>query len=528
MAAHDLLPEAVGHALASGDVDCAAHVIALAAKEALRTASIATLSGWLDALPDETVQANSELATYKGFVLFLADRRTEAAAYASAAEQKVPADMSPSSRGRLYSLKAHVALCNDVPSAAVQWSRKALDCLGESDAVFRDLTLNVLGQALEIEGDIAAAADVYYDAFMLRRKAGNQLGTMVVLTNLTFVLNELGRRRGALELCQQVVEEGTTRPGRDFPLTEGAYLPWSFLSLEANELSLAREQALRALTLGQQAHIVDGVRWAQFILARVHLANGRVDAMREVCREARRLAGQESGDILQASFAALEAQASLEQGDLPPVVRWAEAAQLTPADTPHHWDEFAHFTYVRLLLAQRRFEDAQTLLSTMERSARQGRRNRKLITICLQQALVQQAVGHEKQALARVEDTLRLAVPQDYHRAFLDEGPSILALLPRLRHIAPEFVDSLLSASPQGSPGVSVDAPRPSPLLEPLTDREREILRLIAAGRSNPEIADLLYLSLNTVKWHAKNLYAKLGVSNRVQAITRAQELDLL
>ena len=245
----------------------------------------------------------------------------------------------------------------------------------------------------------------------------------------------MGRRRQALELCQQVVEEGAGRSGRGLPPTEGAYLAWSLLSLEANDLGRAREQAGRALALCQQAHVADGVQWAQFILARVHRANGEMDALREVCRQARWPATRASRGLYGAWFAALEAQANLQQCELASAVHWAEKAGLTPTDIPHHWDEYVYFVYVRALLAQDRFEHAQTLLATMERSARQGKRNRKLISICLLQALAEQALDREKRALARAEEALCLAAPQDYRRAFLDEGPAILRLLPTVRHI---------------------------------------------------------------------------------------------
>jgi LuxR family maltose regulon positive regulatory protein len=526
--AQDLLPEAVGHALASGDVELAAKTIALAAEEAVRSGSIATLAGWLGALPEETVRANAELATYKGLVLYLTDRRAEAGTYADLAEQSILPDAPRSSLGRLYCLKAHAALCNDAPSVAARWSRQALDFLDEEDTLYRDLTLNILGQTLEREGDTAGAADVYRDAFMLRRKSGDQLGTLVVLTNLAFALNELGRRREALEYCQQVVGEERPRVGSGTSVTEGAYLAWSLLSMEANDLSLAGQQASRAWTLCQQAQILDGVWWAMFILARVHLANGEMEEMRQVCRETRQLDAQANQAIYGPWFAALEAQASLQQGDLAAAERWAQAAGLTPDDAPHRWNEYLYVVYVRLLLAQDRLRDAQTLLATMERSAERSQRLRSLITVYLQQALVRRALGRKAEALARVEDALRLAAPQDYRRAFLDEGPPILELLPRVRPIAPLFLDSLLQGSPQDGPSVRDADARPSPLIEPLTGRELEILRLIAAGCTNPEIAELLYLSLNTVKWHAKNLYGKLSVGNRVQAVARAKELDLL
>jgi LuxR family maltose regulon positive regulatory protein len=177
------------------------------------------------------------------------------------------------------------------------------------------------------------------------------------------------------------------------------------------------------------------------------------------------------------------------------------------------------------LAAQRRYEEADLILSTMERTAADGGRQRVLIALYLLQARIRWAQGQKSAARRRVESALRLAAPQGYLRAFLDEGEVIAAVLPDVRQVAPHFVDSVLDAfSRQGVPVVRLA----DSLVEPLTERELQILRLIAAGRSNPEIAESLYLSLNTVKWHAKNLYGKLGVSNRVEAAARAQELELL
>jgi LuxR family maltose regulon positive regulatory protein len=222
----------------------------------------------------------------------------------------------------------------------------------------------------------------------------------------------------------------------------------------------------------------------------------------------------------------LEAQASLQQGDLDAAVRWAEAADLKPEDTPHYWYEFVYFVYTRLLLVQSRHKEAETLLAAMERSAKTGGRNRKLITISLLQAQLNQASGRDQQAVELVTRALRLAAPQDYRRAFLDEGEAIIRLLPQVRQVAPQFVDQILA----DAEAVEFKEPvrREQVLVEPLSEREIEILNLIAAGRSNPEIAEILYLSLNTVKWHVKNLYGKLDVSNRVEAVARARELELL
>jgi LuxR family maltose regulon positive regulatory protein len=304
-------------------------------------------------------------------------------------------------------------------------------------------------------------------------------------------------------------------------------LAWSLLSFEANELQTARQQVEGTLELVERMNVADGLLWGWYILARIHLACGEIDEMRQLCHKGRQYATRL--DVYGGKrdwFAALEAQASLQEGDLATVARWAEARGFSPADNPHHWDELPYFAYVRFLLAQGQPEDAQRLLNTMGRSAEEGERHRKLITIRLQQALVHQALGSRQQAQDDIEKALRLAAPEGYLRAFLDEGQVILDLVPKLRHIAPAFVDQVLAAA--AGAGVEPSVPREEPLVEPLSDRELEILRLIAAGRSNPEIADLLYLSPNTVKWHVKNLYGKMQVSSRIEAVARGQELGLL
>jgi LuxR family maltose regulon positive regulatory protein len=532
LVAHDLLPEAVQHTLASGDTGEAARVISLAAEGAFRTASLVTLEGWLDALPDETVRADSELAAYKGFVLFFAGRTGQASDYVRAAEGSLPLDASPAISGRLLCLKAHLALPLNTPDAVLELSNEALAHLDPSDAVFRNLALNLLGQVLEMQGDVVAAAKVYGEAAHGERGAGNQVGALVVLTNLVFSLNELGRRREALAVCQQAIEEAAAQPQQLLSVSEGMYLSWSLLSYEANELRKASKQVERALELVKRVNIVDGVLWGWYILARVHLARGEIENMRQVAQKGRQCAAHR--DVYEAKetwFSALEAQASLLEGDLAAAERWAEAAGFSPTDTPHHWDEFAYLTYVRLLLTQRRLEAAQTLLTTMERSAQAAGRHRKLITIYLQQALAQRALGHRKPALARVEGALHLAAPEGYVRAFLDEDSAIVALLAQLRTrltgtAASEFVDRVLEGA--AAAGAEPPIPPVQALVEPLSERELEILRLIAAGRSNPEIADMLYLSLNTVKWHVKNLYSKLNVGSRIEAVACAQELELL
>jgi LuxR family maltose regulon positive regulatory protein len=528
-----LWTESVKHALASGDVKEAARTIGLAADSALQSTALTTLHGWLDALPERVVRESVELATYKGFVLFYRGFQGEAAFYAQAAGNKLNPDAQPASAGRLLALRAHLALSDGSYSEAIVLCREALARLDEEDYLFRGLTLNLLGQTLEWQGDVAAAADAYRAGTHTGHQAGDYVGALAAQVNLAFALNELGRLQEALALCQDFEDEAR-RAGPLSPSVGACNLAWSWLSYEANELDQARDQALQALRLSEGAGFSDAILRVQYTLARAYLALGEVAAARQVVQDAYQLMARLDLELPQGDwFRALEAEIHLRLGEIAAAADWAKTSRLSAHDSPGRYEEDVYIAFARLLMAQGQFAPANHLLVTMERLAGDSGRRRTLITVYLLQARILQAQGQEGAARTCVESALHLAAPQGYLRAFLEEGEPIAALLPTVRHVAPRFIDSLLDAfSRQGAPGAgqagSPASDRPSLLIEPLTTRELEILRLIAAGQSNPEIAELLYLSLNTVKWHVKNLYGKLGVSSRVEAAARAQELELL
>lgn len=522
---HGFASEAVKHALASGDLDQAVYTISQAAPSAMEQAAFVSLTRWLDALPDEIIRQSAELPLYKSFLLFFTQTYQQAFSYAQAAQENLPPDAPSQLRGQLLSLQAQLALCQDELEDGIKYARDALEFLDEDDSFFRNLTLNVLGQILEMKGDVISASDIYRQGFISGYQTNERIGTLVVFTNLVFSLNELGRRIEAVALCEQVDADigEETLSGRS--LSDVICLSWSLLSYEADQLVTAREQAQRALDALSHTGIVQGVSWAQYILARVHLVNGEWDEFTHLTRAGFQHASRTgTGETHGAWFAALDAQASLQRGDLAAAERWAEQMRYTPEDKPHHWIEWAYFTYVRLLLAQKRFQDAHILLSTMDASARNAKRLRKLITIDLLSAQTGLAIGEEEQAIQRLESAVKLASPQDYRRAFLDENQDILDLLPEVRHVAPLFVDKLLQVSQvERKPTTQPDA-----LIEPLSERELEILRLVARGLSNREIAEALYVTLGTVKKHLNNIFSKLYVKSRTQAVLRGREQNLL
>ena len=522
---HQLYVEAIKHARATGDLDRLSRAITKAAPESFEQGYVSSLSNWLDSIPQDVLLGDSQLATYKGFLTFFSKSPDQARPFAAAAQQHLLPNAAASLQGQLMSLQAHLALCESDLDTTVHLSRESLEYLEDDDFFFRNLTLNVLGQVLEMKGDVQSAAEIYQQAFTTGEQAGDQLGLLVILTNLVISLNELGQRTQALNYCKQLAAnpKWQTRGGMD--LFDGVYLPWSLLSFEANELEVAHEQVERALQGAERVYIAQGKLWAQYILARILLANHDYESLQAVTARGRQLARRiGSQEIHYAWFETLEAQANLEQGDIPAVERWAAENHFSPQAHPHHWHEHQYLTYTRLLIAQEQWNDAELLLKSMEVSTSQDHRLRKLITIYLLQAILETNRSHTEAAQERLQKALILAEPQGYLRAFLDEGPGIIVLLPEVHEFAPDFVGELLG-------GTATDRPteqQPYQDYEPLSERELELLRLVARGYSNRQIAEALFITLGTVKKHLNNIFGKLQVANRTQAVARARELDYL
>jgi LuxR family maltose regulon positive regulatory protein len=229
----------------------------------------------------------------------------------------------------------------------------------------------------------------------------------------------------------------------------------------------------------------------------------------------------------------MRARLSVAQGRLDEARRWASELGLTPDDDLCYLHEFDHVTLARLLLAEYVHErhlgcgqQALELLRRLLHSAEEGGRTGTVIEISVLQARGHSARGDTVAALAPLERALTLAAPEEYVRIFTDEGPPMRDLLEAAaaRGIGGRYVQRLVSSF-EATPAPRAAAAGP---VEPLSDRELDVLRLLATDLGGPDIARELVLSLNTVRTHTRNIYTKLGVNNRRAAVRRATELDLL
>ena len=522
------LDEAMTHTLAAEDWDEAERMMESAASQAIRNGQFVTLSRWLDAFPDTRVREDYGLATLKGWALLPMGQFEAAEAYADLARDLLPADAPPVNRAMVVCLRTYVAQAKfDIPQV-IKLAHEALELLKEGDPHgLRGAALANLAQAQTAMGDIPAATQTLRELARVGQEAGHPLSAVSALSNLAWFLHLQGNPREAIALCRQALDQCVDARGNSLPLAGQTHAILGMIYYDANELDRARQHLVQGLQLGEQLGPAGGSLTVIIALAQLQQAVGEEEAALATIGEMRRMVSQFNLPQADALAASAEADIQLKQGNTAAVERWAAAAGLSPDDSPDHVRESVYFTYARLLLAQNLPTEAQTLLDNFERFVQEGKRFRSLITVRILQALAQKGLGHRQQAVSRLEEALRLAAPEGYLRAFLDEDQSVLGLVPKARHVAPAFVDQLLTAA-----GVvaerPVSTPSAQPLVEPLSERELEVLQLVAAGLSNREIADKLFISVGTVKTHTHNIYGKLGVSGRTQAVARARELDLI
>ena len=316
------------------------------------------------------------------------------------------------------------------------------------------------------------------------------------------------------------------------------YVGMSDLHREHNDLKTATQHLLTSQALGELAGLPQNpYRWCA-AMARIREAQGDLDGALDLLDQAERLYdGAFSPNVR--PVATRKTRVWVAQGRLGEALGWAREQGLSVENELSYLREFDHITLARVLLARYQSDRADGsisgvvgLLERLLKAAEEGGRKGSVIEILVLQAIAYHAQGDLPAALMPLQHALALAEPEGYVRMFLDEGSSMMQLLREAaaREIMPDYTDKLLAAfeAEKRKSEDKPDLPPAQPLIEPLSQRELEILQLIAQGLSNREIGERLFLALDTVKGHNRKIFDKLQVQSRTEAIARARELGLL
>jgi LuxR family maltose regulon positive regulatory protein len=533
--------QAIHHALAAHDVDRAAALIERAARATLRGYRPAVLVEWLAALPPELVRTRPVLGAYYAFALLGLGELDAAKSLLRDTERclegRSEVEMVVVDEAELQSVPGMIALAwafraqalGDV-ATTLGLARRARDLMPEGDHVWRAGAGVLLALAHWMTGDLETAQSVH-DAGVadLVRSGDIRLAISAVYDGA-----ELRKARGRLIDAQQSYERAfqlaDRQGGSGIPGLGDLHLGLSDLYREWDDLDAARSHLQLAEDLGRRAPLPQTPARSRVAVARLRQAEGDLDGASGLLEQAERLYVRSPVPEIR-PIGALQARLWLAQGRLEEAFAWARRQQLSADDDLDYAREFAHITLARALLARathdgdrRAGTDALALLDRLLATAEAHTRTGSTIDILVALALAHRARRDTASAVTAVGRAAALAEPHGFVRTFVDEGEPMRDLLRHLvaGGVGGAYARRLLGSFEQSAPT------RPKGLPEPLTPREVEILRLVAVGLRNQEIAEQLVISLPTVKRHIANTYAKLGAGHRTEAIARAQALGVL
>jgi LuxR family transcriptional regulator, maltose regulon positive regulatory protein len=544
--------EAIRHAMAGEDFERAAGLVELAIPAMSQGRQEATLRRWLDAIPDDLFEVRPVLAV--GYVatrlvsgeiegvearLRQAERWLEPRAQAGEGSTGRSPDMIVVDEAAFRRLPGSIAMYRtalalafgDVPGT-IMHAQRVLDLIGEDDHLERGGAAGFLGLAYWTLGDLDAAHRSWSEAAASLQNAGHvsdAIGCSIALADIRIAQGRLSEamrtyERGIALAAQQAAPSLRGVPDMHVGISE--------LFRERNDLTAARQHLVLSDELGERAGLAQNAyRW-RVAMAHVQEAEGDLEAALELLDEAERLYASDYYPNVR-PIPAMKARIWTGQGRFSEALGWAREHGVSVEDDLSYLREFEHITLARILLAHAARDraggsagEATQLLGRLLGAAEAGERTGTVIEVLVLLALAHQLHDEIPTALAQLERALALAEPEGYVRTFVGEGRPMAALLAGAakRQIAPGYVRPLLAAfrTPGDSTGVK------QALVEPLSERELEVLRLLGTDLDGPDLARELVVSLSTIRSHTKSIYAKLGVNNRRAAVRRGEELSLM
>ena len=512
--------EAFQHAAAANDIERAERLIKQGGMPLHSLAVVTAILNWLDSLPKTVLDARPGLWVRSATSALMAGQTTGVEEKLQAAERAMQnADLDDKTRdliGQIAAVRASLAIVQYQPEATIIQAGRALEYLHPDNLAFRSRANWTLGFAHQLQGDRATARKVYIE--VIKQASGNTFSTILATVNLGQIQESENQLYQAAETYRRSLQ---LLSDQGPPNASEEYIGLARIFYEWNDLDAAEQHGQQSLQLARQYdRAVDRFIICEVFLARLKLAQRDVAGAAAMLAETEQSVRQNNFVHRMPEVAAAQVLTLLRLGEL------AGAAHLAQAhDLP--------LSQARVNLAQR---DPSAALAVLEphrrRMVEKAWADEELKALVLL-AVALDAHGERAEAVEVLDEALTLAEPGGFIRIFVDEGAPMARLLYEAcsRGVHAGYVRQVLAAYPvddagrAASPETRVAGSR---LAEPLSSRELEVLPLIAEGLTNQEIAARLYLSLHTVKAHARTIYAKLGVSSRTQAVAKGRALGFL
>jgi LuxR family maltose regulon positive regulatory protein len=527
------ISESIQQAIAAGDQDRAAKLIEDNGCLLLMSGEVTTLLNWAEAI-DFQAENRPWLAIQKAWALALTGDLDSVEPTLKVPEKLLsPLESTDEVRtmvGTIAAARAHCANSRGDTRSAAKYALEALQLLPYCSSIsqsIRSVATSLLGDTSWINGNLEEAKRAYNEAIRIGREAGNRHAVIISNSNIADILIEQGQLHRAADTYAQSLQMAVRPDGQRSPLAGKIYAGLGMLAYERNQLNDAEQYIHQCIGLSQQWGDGDLEAIAFAMLARLEQARGNSDNAHEAMRQAERLASEHPlspGRNIQ--FMSELARYWLAQGNLEKPSQLIQKRSLSIKDEITYQREPEYLILLRTLLAKKDHEAALALSKCLLKQAEPAGRMGAVIETLVLKALAFQGKKETDQALVALERALTLAQPEGYIRSFLDEGEAMTRLLcqAQSRQVGSGYAGVLLSMIGKTS---AMTQPSMQLLIKPLTTREMEVLKLIEACCSNQDIAEQFVISIPTVKRHISNIYAKLGVKSRTQAVAIGKELKI-
>jgi LuxR family transcriptional regulator, maltose regulon positive regulatory protein len=528
-----LIAEAIQQAIEAGDSERAAKLIEDNGCLLLIAGEVTTLLNWANAIEFQS-DIHPWLAIQEAWALALTGNLERVELTLKGPEELLSpleaTDEVKTMQGTIAAARAHCANSRGDSQSAAKYARQALELLPNCSSIsqsIRSVTVSILGDASRINGNLEEAIRAYTEAIRIGREANNLNMVIIANSNIADILMEQGQLHRAADIYARSLQIAVRPDGQRSPLAANIfdglgrlYYEWDRLEDADENIRLCMEQSRIWGDIGQQAYA-----WS--MQARLEQARNDPEKAREAMREAERLIGEHPHSAhWSIQVRADLARVLIAQGNLEGLSQRVQKRGLQIKDDIPYQRESEYVILLRLFVAQGDVESAVILSNRLLRQAETTGQTGLTISTLILQTLALHGKKETEQAMIALERAFALAQPEGYVRSFLDEGETMTRLLcqAQSRQVGNGYASVLLSrvdiTSGMAQPSMQL-------LIEPLTARELEVLQLIKTGCSNQDIADQLVISLPTVKRHISNIYTKLGVESRTQAVAIGNELKL-
>lgn len=531
------LQDSITHAFAAGNQLRAAELMERHTPELLKSPQQPKLIRWLKALPEDLVRRSAWLCVFMAWYTYWVGQRDETNTHIRLAQDALanhPADDPERITIEKYLaiVQAFQAIQDEDIDAIFEMTQKAAGSF-PTERRTDTARLQALGVAYWGCGNLVEAEKTFKAGKLTALRHGPRHRALICGYYEAKQQIMQGRLLQAASTLREALEIAPLGKDQEMHAAGAAYICLGKLALEWNRLTEAEDRLLKGLDMCTKAGYVDVMTEGNILLAHCCIARDDLDRARSYLSKAKEVALTLHVDpFVQTWLDEGQIRLWLAEGDLSAAIDWAEGCRIDPDGPLSYLRDLNHLNLAQVWVAQIKRkpdeplpEQTHRLLDRLQEAASEAGWIHKLIQILLLRALVYQAAGQLDEALQSLSTALGLAEPSGYIRTFVDEGEPMANLLraAAVRELFPGYVLKLLEALDDGS-----SPQREQPILDPLSERELEVLQLIADGLTNQEIADRLFLTVGTVKWHTGNIYSKLAVGNRMQAAAKARSLGLI